>query len=104
MSPWQKSIDHLIGSLYIIINTAPLASQTLSNILARPTHIPTWLVGEVRYTPQRGVAHPPSGQRPISLEYQIYTPTIPFDTLVTGMGFDLFSFSFARLTTLWVGQ
>ena len=38
-------------------------------------------------------SHPPRGgwastrgvQRPISLEYQICTPTIPFDTLVTGM-------------------
>ena len=35
-------------------------------------------------TPQWGVAHPPGGQRPISLEYQIYLPAI--DTIVTGMG------------------
>ena len=35
-------------------------------------------------TPQRGVARPPGGQRPISLEDQIYLPAI--DTLVTGMG------------------
>ena len=34
-------------------------------------------------TPQWGVAHPPGGQRPISLEYQIYLPAI--DTIVTGM-------------------
>ena len=34
-------------------------------------------------TPQRGVARPPGGQRPISLEYQIYLPAI--DTIVTGM-------------------
>ena len=45
--------------------------------------MPTWLVGGVRYTPQRGVAHPPSKQRPISLEYQIYLPAI--DTIVTGL-------------------
>ena len=34
-------------------------------------------------TPQWGVAHPPGGQRPISLEYQIYLPAI--DSIVTGM-------------------
>ena len=37
-------------------------------------------------TPQWGVAHPPGGQRPISLEYQIYLPAI--DTIVTGMAND----------------
>ena len=41
-----------------------------------PTH-------QVGNTPQWGVAHPPGGQRPITLEYQIYLPAI--DTIVTGM-------------------
>ena len=41
---------------------------------------PTHRVGN---TPPWGVAHPPGGQRPISLEYQIYLPAI--DTIVTGM-------------------
>ena len=41
---------------------------------------PTHRVGN---TPQWGVAHPPGGQRPITLEYQIYLPAI--DTIVTGL-------------------
>ena len=47
-----------------------------------PTH-------QVGNTPQWGVAHPPGGQRPITLEYQIYLPAI--DTIVTGMTRDAWS-------------
>ena len=43
---------------------------------APPTH-------QAGNTPPRGVARPPGGQRPISLEYQIYLPAI--DTIVTGL-------------------
>ena len=58
--------------------TAPLTSQRLEEICSRapPTH-------QAGNTPPQGVARPPGGQRPISLEYQIYLPTI--DTIVTGM-------------------
>ena len=54
--------------------------------------MPALQVGEVRWAstpnppstrPPRDVARPPGGQRPISLEYQIYLPAI--DTIVTGM-------------------
>ena len=46
--------------------------------LARPTHPPR---GQ---HPTVGCCPPPGGQRPISLEYQIYLPAI--DTIVTGLG------------------
>ena len=35
------------------------------------------------HLPPREVSLPPGGQNPITLEYQIYPPTI--DTIVTGM-------------------
>ena len=39
--------------------------------------------GQEGHLPPREVSLPPGGQNPITLEYQIYPPTI--DTLVTGM-------------------
>ena len=68
----------------------------LAHLTHPPGGIPTNLVGgwgalglrispthQVGNTPQWGVAHPPGGQRPITLEYQIYLPAI--DTIVTGL-------------------
>ena len=69
----------------------------LAHLTHPPGGIPAHLVGgwgalglrispthQVGNTPQWGVAHPPGGQRPITLEYQIYLPAI--DTIVTGLG------------------
>ena len=42
--------------------------------------------GQEGHLPPREVSLPPGGQNPITLEYQIYPPTI--DTIVTGMAGD----------------
>ena len=62
-----------------IIDSGPPASQRLEVLCLRapPTH-------QVGKTLPRGAARVHSGQRPISLEYQIHPPAI--DTPVTGMG------------------
>ena len=39
--------------------------------------------GQEGHLPPREVSLPPGGQNPITLEYQIYPPTI--DTIVTGL-------------------
>ena len=54
-----------------------LAGVRASEAFRRP---PT---GQEGHLPPREVSLPPGGQNPITLEYQIYPPTI--DTLVTGM-------------------
>ena len=54
-----------------------LAGGRASEAFRRP---PT---GQEGHLPPREVSLPPGGQNPITLEYQIYTPTK--DTLVTGM-------------------
>ena len=54
-----------------------LAGGRASEAFRRP---PT---GQEGHLPPREVSLPPGGQNPITLEYQIYPPTI--DTLVTGM-------------------
>ena len=56
---------------------ALLAGGRASEAFRRP---PT---GQEGHLPPREVSLPPGGQNPITLEYQIYPPTI--DTLVTGM-------------------
>ena len=55
-----------------------LAGGRASEAFRRP---PT---GQEGHLPPREVSLPPGGQNPITLEYQIYPPTI--DTIVTGMG------------------
>ena len=54
-----------------------LAGGRASEAFRRP---PT---GQEGHLPPREVSLPPGGQNPITLEYQIYPPTI--DTIVTGM-------------------
>ena len=59
-----------------------LAGGRASEAFRRP---PT---GQEGHLPPREVSLPPGGQNPITLEYQIYPPTI--DTLVTGMSQTVF--------------
>ena len=59
---------------------ALLAGGRASEAFRRP---PT---GQEGHLPPREVSLPPGGQNPITLEYQIYPPTI--DTIVTGMSRD----------------
>ena len=92
---------HLGGGQHPTVGCCPRGGWVGCAWLAHLTHppggIPAHLVGgwgalglrispthQVGNTPQWGVAHPPGGQRPITLEYQIYLPAI--DTIVTGMG------------------
>ena len=91
---------HLGGGQHPTVGCCPPGGWVGCAWLAHLTHppggIPAHLVGgwgalglrispthQVGNTPQWGVAHPPGGQRPITLEYQIYLPAI--DTIVTGM-------------------
>ena len=60
-----------------------LAGGRASEAFRRP---PT---GQEGHLPPREVSLPPGGQNPITLEYQIYPPTI--DTLVTGMTWTAFA-------------
>ena len=57
-----------------------LAGGRASEAFRRP---PT---GQEGHLPPREVSLPPGGQNPITLEYQIYPPTI--DSLVTGMDYE----------------